>query len=130
MLVSEESTCKSQLSPPFPGERANGQDSELQTIYSFAPPAAHDQVLDKARTAYLKATGAISDETKESKDLKEDDGSNGKRKDAVGEDCPVYVPVFPLTSTHSVSLIFSSPSSLLGKYPSEHKANYVVVTRK
>jgi hypothetical protein len=96
ILVSEESTCKSQLSPPFPGERTNGQDSELQNIYSFAPPAAHDQVLDKARTAYLKATGAISDETKESKEPI-GDTSNGKRKDTIGEDCPVYVP-FPVLS--------------------------------
>lgn len=72
---------------------ANGQDSELQNIYSFAPPAAHDQVLDEARTAYLKATGAISGESKELKESIEDT-SNGKRKDAVGEDCPVYVSSF------------------------------------
>jgi len=37
----------------------------------------------------LKATGAISDELKKAKDAKEDETSNGKRKDAVGEDCPV-----------------------------------------
>jgi len=43
----------------------------------------------------LKATGAISDESKEVKESKEDDTSNGKRKDAVGEDCPVLVP-FPI----------------------------------
>jgi hypothetical protein len=74
-------------------ERAKGQDSELQTIYSYAPSAPQDQVLDKARTAYLKAAGVISDEVKELKELKKDDTSNGKRKDAVGEDCPVYVPL-------------------------------------
>jgi hypothetical protein len=73
----------------------------LQTVYSYAPPAPQDQVLDKARTAYLKATGAISDELKE-------DGSNGKRKDAVGEDCPVYVPSLRLTFSYP---FLSHPSS-------------------
>ena len=71
---------------------ADTQDSELQSVYSFAPPAPYDQILDKDRTAYLKATGAISDEPKEAKEPTEDDTSNGKRKDAVGEDCPVLVP--------------------------------------
>jgi hypothetical protein len=77
----------------------------LQNIYSYAPPAAHDQVLDKARTAYLKATGAISEEPNELKELIEDT-SNGKRKDAVGEDCPVYVSSPSLTP-----LLIPSPSS-------------------
>ena len=90
-MVPEKSTCKFQLSLLSLEKRANGQDSELQAVYSFAPPAPQDQVLDKARTAYLKATGAISDELKEAKDAKEDETSNGKRKDAAGEDCPVYV---------------------------------------
>jgi len=89
ILVSEKSTCKFQLSPPSLEKRANGQDSELQTVYAFAPLAPQDQVLDQARTAYLKATGAITDELKEPKESKEDETSNGKRKDAVGEDCPV-----------------------------------------
>jgi hypothetical protein len=58
----------------------------LNAVYAYAPPAPQDQVLDKARTAYLKATGVIADESKK---VKEDDGGNGKRKDSVGEDCPV-----------------------------------------
>ena len=88
-MVPEKSTCKSQLSLLFLQERANGQDSELQAVYAFAPPVPQDQVLDTARTAYLKATGAISDESNEAKESKEDETSNGKRKEAVGEDCPV-----------------------------------------
>jgi hypothetical protein len=91
VLVSEESPRTSYISIVI--TTADGQDSELQNIYSFAPLAPQDQVLDKARTAYLKATGAISDESKESKESVEDT-SNGKRKDAAGEDCPVYVSSF------------------------------------
>jgi hypothetical protein len=34
----------------------------------------------------------------ELKKVKEDDGGSGKRKDAVGEDCPVYVHLFPRLS--------------------------------
>ena len=71
------------------GGKTNGQDSELQAVYAFAPPAPYDHILDKARTAYLKATGAIADESKEAKESRQDDSSHGKRKDAVGEDCPV-----------------------------------------
>lgn len=64
------------------------QDSELHTIYAFAPPAPPEQVLDKARTAYLKATGAIPDEAPSEREIC---AEGGKRKEAVGEDCPVYV---------------------------------------
>jgi len=63
----------------------------LNAIYAFAPPAPQSQlqVLDQARTAYLKATGAISDEAKSSEKKRSEEGGGGKRKDAVGEDCPM-----------------------------------------
>ena len=90
----------------------------MNAIYAFAPPAPQSQlqVLDQARTAYLKATGAISDEAKSSEKKRSEEGGGGKRKDAVGEDCPVYVSlisslVFFYLCLHFDLAIFSSGSS-------------------
>jgi hypothetical protein len=50
-----------------------------------------DQVPDRAREAYMKAINpqpALEEEVKE-EEVEEEVGVNAKRKEAVGEDCPV-----------------------------------------
>jgi hypothetical protein len=68
----------------------------LQAVYEYAPPSAmgsyQDQVTKRAREAYMKAINpqpALEEEVK----VKEEIAENTKRKEAVGEDCPVYVPI-------------------------------------
>jgi hypothetical protein len=65
----------------------------LRTIYQYAPPAAFGshQVSEKARAAYLRATRGEPEEEPSISEgtVKADPDENPKRKEAIGEDCPV-----------------------------------------
>jgi hypothetical protein len=71
----------------------------LQAVYEYAPPSAmgsyQDQVTKRAREAYMKAINpqaARPEEEVKEEEVKEETGVGGvnsKRKEAVGEDCPV-----------------------------------------
>lgn len=67
------------------------QVSEIQTVFEFAPAAQGDyhQVPNKAREAYTKAINPHAPVEEPIKEKEEVDGANPKRKDAIGEDCPV-----------------------------------------
>jgi len=72
---------------------AHLQESELQVVFEYAPPSAQGayQIPNKAREAYMKAINPHASVEEPIKEKEEEDGVNPKRKEAIGEDCPVYV---------------------------------------
>jgi hypothetical protein len=83
------------------------QSSELQQIFDSAPPDPSDHVLatPHIKSAYMRATGGSSqtelavDETEATQPA-----GQGRRLEAIGEDCPVCVHK-PIYSTQSRTIL-------------------------